>query len=251
MTHPFDPKAAARHIVAARKSATAIASSQVLPPDRASAYAVQDATLAEIGPVGGWKVGGKTPDSEPTCAPLPAGGLLASDVRLSGAPWSMRGIELEVAVRFARAFAPGGPSASREAIAAAIDCVLPAIEVVETRLADWRESDPLAQLADLGTHGALVLGAPSSVKPLEIDLRSVRACLTFEGQPVADTRGGNTAADMWRLLAWVAWQAEQRGQPLRAGDVVTTGSCTGLLFAGEGAVVAGELEGIGGVRLQF
>ncbi|MEO7390907.1 MAG: hypothetical protein ABIU58_01955, partial [Ramlibacter sp.] len=70
------------------------------------------------------------------------------------------------------------------------------IEVVETRLADWRDSPPLAQLADLQSHGALVLGAPSSMPLLQLDLRTVQAYLAFDGQPVASTRGANPGADV-------------------------------------------------------
>jgi 2-keto-4-pentenoate hydratase len=196
-------------------------------------------------------VGAKGPELEPGCAPLPASGFFASGARLTGPPWAMRGIEVEVAVRFARDFIPTSPGIDRAQLQDAIDCVLPAIEVVETRLADWRESDPLAQLADLQTHGALVLGEPSTVAPADLALRDVEAYLAFDGQPVASCRGANPAGDMWRLLSWLAWHAAQRGRPLRAGDVVTTGSCSGMLFAGEGMHVLADLKGIGRIELQF
>jgi 2-keto-4-pentenoate hydratase len=129
--------------------------------------------------------------------------------------------------------------------------VLPVIEVVETRLADWRDSPLLAQLADLQSHGGLVLGAARALSPAELDLRTVEAYLAFDGQPVASTRGANPAGDIWRLLGWLARHCAQRGQPLRAGQVVTTGSCTGMLFAPEGAHVQAQLAGIGLVELRF
>jgi 2-keto-4-pentenoate hydratase len=251
MTSSFDVQAAARRLAAARKGGTAPLGATVLPPDRAAAYAVQDATIDLVGAVGGWKVGAKGPDLEPNCAPLPASGIFASGVALAGAPWAMRGIEVEVAVRMGRDFVPASPDADRGALQAAIDCVLPVIEVVETRLADWRESDPLAQLADLQTHGALVVGEPSTMAPADLDLQQVEAYLAFDGQPVASCCGANPAGDVWRLLAWLAWHCAQRGRPLRAGDVVTTGSCSGMLFAGEGMEVLADLKGIGRVKLHF
>lgn len=251
MSSSFDVQEAARRLVAARNGAAAVRSGDVVPPDHAAAYAVQDAILALAGPAGGWKVGAKGPDLEPNGAPLPASGIHPSGAELTGPPWSMRGIEVEVAVRFARDFAPSSPDVDRAQLQRAIDCVLPAIEVVETRLADWRDSDPLAQLADLQTHGALVVGAPSAVKPAEVDLRAVEAYLALDGQPVASCRGANPAGDVWRLLGWLAWHAAQRGRPLRAGDVVTTGSCSGLLLAGEGMQVLADLKGIGSVELRF
>ncbi|MEP6790253.1 MAG: fumarylacetoacetate hydrolase family protein [Ramlibacter sp.] len=247
----FDPRAAALRLLEARKGAATVAWRDVLPPDRGSAYAVQDMTVAQLGAIGGWKVGAKGPTVEPHCAPLPAAGLLTSGTSLSGPPWRLRGIEVEVAVRLGRDLdaSNGAPDAGE--IAAAVEAVLPVMEVVETRLADLRQSDPLAQLADLQCHGALVLGAPCAMRPEEIDLRTVQAYLAFDGQPVASARGANPAADIWRLLGWLALHCAQRALPLRAGDIITTGSCTGMLFAPEGCHVQAELAGIGRVELRF
>ena len=241
---------AARHLLQAR-SGSAVASQLVLPADRAGAYAIQDATLAQLGPIAGWTVGAMGPQAEPTFAPLPAAGLLAGPAVLAGPPWQLRGIELEVAFRLGRDLDPGDALLAPADLIAAIDSVLPAIEVVETRLADWRGADPLAQLADLQSHGALVLGTPSTLRPDTVDLRTVQARLRFNGQEVANTHGGNPAADVWRMLAWLARHCALRGQPLRAGQVLTTGSCTGMLFAPALAQVQGQLEGIGRVELHF
>ena len=247
----FDPAEVATGLLAARRGGVPLPHVTAQAPDRPAAYAVQDATLARLGPTGGWKVGAKGPALEPNCAPLPASGLLAGPVRLIGSPWQLRGIEVEVALRLGKDLVPDSDSPDPAMLHAAIDSVLPVIEVVETRLADWRQSDPLAQLADLQSHGALVLGAPSALSAAGLDLRTVQAYLAFDGQPVASTRGANPAADIWRLLGWLAWHCAQRGQPLRAGQIVTTGSCTGMLFAPEGAHVQAELAGIGRVELQF
>ena len=247
----FDAARAGGRLLQAHQAGTQLAFREVLPPDRAGAYAVQDATVAGLGAIGGWKVGAKGPQAEPTFAPLPASGLLATGARLHGAVWRMRGIEVEVGFRLGRDLPAADGIPGADEIAAAIAEVVPVIEVVETRLADWRTSDPLAQLADLQSHGALVLGAPAPLRAADIDLRSVRAYLAFDGQPVASTFGANPAADIWRMVGWLAAHAARRGKPLRAGDLVTTGSCTGMLFAPEGARVQGELAGIGRVDLQF
>ena len=247
----FDPAAAARRLLAAHKGAADVPHAEALAPDAHSAYAVQDATLAGLGRVGGWKVGAAGPQALPACAPLPESGLFASGARLLGPPWRMRGIEVEVAVRLRKDLVPRSGEADEDMVRDAIDTVLPVMEVIETRLATWRDSAPLAQLADLGTHGGLVIGEPSTMNPADLDLRTLQAYLAFDGQPVASTRGANPAADVWRLLGWLAWHCAQRGQPLRSGQVVTTGSCTGLLFAPEGSHVQAQLDGIGLVELYF
>jgi 2-keto-4-pentenoate hydratase len=249
--HSSDALVAAQRLLATRQGAAAVPFREILPSDRDSAFAIQDATVARLGAIGGWKVGTKGIAAEPACSPLPAAGILASGAVLRGAPWQLRGVEVEVAFRLGRDLDPQGRMLSRTEIAAAIDQVLPVIEVVETRLADWRQSEPLAQLADLQSHGALVLGAPATVPPESVDLRELEAYLAFDGQAVASARGANPAADVWRLLAWLALHCSERGVPLRAGQVVTTGSCTGMLFASEGAAVLGQLAGIGQVELRF
>lgn len=242
---------AAHRLAQARKGVATVRWREIAPVDLQTAYAVQDATLALIGPPGGWKVGAGSPDAEPGCAPLPMAGVFAAGARLLGPPWQMRGIEVEVALRLGRDLDPGDRLLSAPELVAAVDAVLPAIEVVETRLADWRDSEPLAQLADLQSHGALVLGAPASLPARDLDLRHIEAYLAFDGQPVASTYGANRAGDIWRLLAWLARHCALRGQSLRAGQVVTTGSCTGMLFAPEGAHVQAQLKGIGLVDLHF
>ncbi len=245
---------ASSQLLAARRSAAIVRWADILPASREAAYAVQDASMAGLGATGGWKVGAKGPDVEPTCAPLPASGLLASGARLAGAPWRMRGIEVEAALRLGRDLNPQGKLLTPRELADACDAVLPVIEVVETRLADWPGSDPLAQLADLQSHGALIVGAPLAMQPVQLDLRVLHARLTFDGETASNTVGGNPAQDVWRMLAWLALHAAQRGQPLQAGQIITTGSCTGMLFAPEGALIQAELLGPvfqGQVEVQF
>lgn len=243
------PSRIADRLLAARSRGAGVAWPEVLPANRDDAFAAQALQLRSLGPVGGWKVGARHATAEPSCAPLPASGLLPSGATLDGPAWRMRGLEVELAVRLGRDLEADAPPSAQQ-VRLALDAVLPAVEVVETRLADWAGSDPLAQLADLQTHGALVLGAPQAV-PAQLDLRDVVAYLAADGQPLASARGGNPAADLFRLLGWLAAHCTRQGTPLRAGQVVTTGSCTGLLFAAAGTQVQAELQGIGQVRLQF
>ena len=245
------PSTTAQLLLAARRGHTQLNGRDVLPASAADAYQVQDLTVAELGPLGGWKVGAKNATSEPSCAPLPLAGVLPSGCILSGQPWRLRGIEVEVALRLGRDLDPQGQLLSAEELAAFFDAVLPVIEVVESRLLDRASCDPLSQLADLQSHGALVLGASSPMPATSMDLRSLQAQLWFDGKPIASTLGGNPATDLWRLIGWLAVQCAQRGHPLRAGQIITTGSCTGLFNAPEGAHVEAEVVGLGRVALRF
>lgn len=242
-----DIEALARALLAARAGAAPAP----LPLDnRDTAYAVQELTLATLGPHNAWKVGAKSPEAEPTAAPLPASGVLSSGAVFTEPAWKLRGVELELAVRLSRDVAPEDFDTD-DGLARCIDAAIPAIEEVETRLPDLKGSTPFAQLADLQSHGALVLGEPRPWPAGGVDLAALEARLWFDGKGVAHTRGGHPVGQLRPLLAWLARHAQARGRPLRAGDVVTTGSLTGMLFAPPGSTVEGELAGIGRVHLRF
>lgn len=247
----MSPSTTAQLLLAARRSHTHLNSRDVMPASAADAYQIQDLTAAELGTIGGWKVGAKTATSEPACAPLPLAGLLTSACTLTAQNWQFRGIEVEAALRLGRELDPQGQLLSPEELAPFFDAVLPVIEVVESRLIDRAHCDPLSQLADLQSHGALVLGAPSALPAGRLDLRTLQALLWFNGQSVANTLGGNPADDVWRLIAWLALHCAERGHGLRAGQIITTGSCTGLIAAPEGAHVEAEVVGLGRVQLRF
>jgi 2-keto-4-pentenoate hydratase len=247
----MNPVDAAALLIAARRGGAAVDGRAILPATREQAYAIQDATLAIIGPIAGWKVGAKGPAAEPVCAPLPATCLVPSATRLAGPGWALRGIEVEVAFRVGRDCGVGEEVPKREDLASLFDAILPAIEVVETRLADWRDSPALAQLADLQSHGALVLGKACELREPGIDLPTTAAQLLQNGQVAKSTVGGNPADDVWRLLAWLANHCAARGLPLRKGQYVTTGSCTGMLFARPGDAVEGRIDSLGQVQVSF
>jgi len=257
-------QAAARRLVAARGGAARPSWREIAPADRPGAYAIQDATIAQLGGlVAGWKVGARGPGEEPHCAPLPMRrpgspqpmGLPASGAVLDGPQWQLRGVEVEVALRLRRDLdrpAPGLDAAALAALlASAFDAVLPVVEIVETRLADWPEADPLARLADLQSHGTLVLGAPSTLGATAVDLRTIEASVQFDDRLVARARGGNPAGDLWPLIGWLAAHCAERGLPLRAGQLITTGACAGMQFARPGTGVLAELIGIGAVSVRF
>ena len=248
MTSPSTAQSA--RLVGARTGAQ-IPSSSVQAPDAATAYAIQDATLAALGPIAGWKVGAPGPQGTISCAPLPASGVLASGAVLSGPFWRWRGMEVEAALRLGQDLLPQGRLLTREELAPTFDAVLPALEVIESRYTDFTSADPMANLADLGCHGALIVGAPMDMAPAALDLLQIDAALHFDGQPATQALGGNAAQDVWRMLAWLALHCEQRGIPLRKGQIVTTGSCITPQRAEMGTLVRGTVNGVGVVEMQF
>lgn len=220
------------------------------PQSAAQAYAIQDATLHALGGSRGWKVGARSPAAEPTCAPLPAALILPSPQRFPAGAFALNGIEAELGFTLARDLPPRATPYLEAEMPAAIASVHPALEIVDSRFLDIAATDALSLLADFQSHGALVLGAgvalPDAFAP---EPHTVHLCI--DGIRIVDARGSNPAGNLIRLLVWLANHAAARCGGLRRGDVVTTGSWTGMRFVTPDTHVAANFSGIGGVRVDF
>ena len=253
MTSPGDDRAqaAAAFLIAARRSEPGPALPEALrPASEAEAYAIQDAVAAEFGPVAGWKVGAATPEAEPACAPLLAGTLFESPATFDRARHPRRGIEAEIAFRIGQDLPARSRPYDRDEVLATIDCAFPAIELCESRYRDPDTVDPLSMQADNNQNAALVFGTPwRDFAGLVIDRQPV--ALLFDDKAVVEGMGGNTAGDLFRLVVWLANHLPGRGQALTRGQIVTTGSWTGIRFAGDTRNVTARFPGIGDCMLDF
>jgi 2-keto-4-pentenoate hydratase len=202
-----------------------------------------------LGGFAGWKVGAKGPAAEPTCAPIAPSLLHASPHRFEPAQLRLRGIEAEFAVMLAHDLPPRARPYEPGEARAAVASVHAAIELVESRFADRDAVDPLALLADGNSHGALVYGAGAQADAVADPARA-RVQLWIGGERVDDVVGGNPAGDVWRLLAWLANHCAARGRALRAGQIVTAGSCTGLRLAPESTRVRASIDGLPPVEIE-
>jgi len=222
----------------------------VRPTTAAEAYAIQDVVIQEIGATGGWKVGAKSPSAEPNCAPLPAALILHSPQHFASDTFALNGVEAEVAFTVARDLPPRAAPYHEAEMPAAMASMHPAIEVVDSRFLDLANTDPLSLLADFQSHGALVLGTAVALPDsFSFDEQTVQ--LDIDGVRAIDARGSNSAGNLARLLAWLANHSAARRGGLRRGDVVTTGSWTGLRFCSTGTRVHADFPSIGGVDIGF
>lgn len=249
-------KAAAALLLAARKQEINLLHlpQDCLPSDADEAYAVQDAVSQALGVVGGWKVGAKGPDAPASYAPMPAQLIFAAphhfaDLQVAGE----RGIELEIAVRMQHDLPPRATPYTQAEVLAAVGTVHPAIEIVSSRYTRSEQSAPISSLealADSLSNGAFIYGAGRSDLG-QVDQLIQAAHLNFDGREVVSTVGGNPVGDIWPLLTWLANHLATRSGGLKAGQFVTTGSCTGKLVAAPGTHIRGDLPGIGTVEISF
>jgi len=247
---PTAAQDAARLLLQARASGTLLPGlpEALMPRTAAAAYAVQQCLMQGLGDIGGWKVGAPGPSAEPNCAPMPAAGISRSPAVLAAADLAAPFIESEIAFLLgadlpARAI----PYTAADVLAAIASCH-PAIEVVQSRFADPDTAGPLANLADLIRHGAFIYG--DAVEGWQgIDFPTLAITQTIEGGPVRQGVG-NPAGDMLRLMLWLANEGAVWAGSLRAGQIVTCGSWTGMTRASRGEVVT-AFAGIAPVTLRL
>jgi len=220
------------------------------PTDLSEAYAIQEQVIRALGPVAAWKVGAGNPQATPSCAPIVATTLFEDGARLSSASLNVIGVEVEIAYRFARDLPCGEEPFRRDEVLAAIGSVQPAVEISDSRYAVWNSQDRLSQVADQLNHGALIVG-PGRSDWAAIDAATQAARLTLNGALAAETAGGHPAGDVFRLLHWLANEGARPFGGLKAGCVVTTGSCTGVIFVKPPMHVLAELPGLGRVSLDI
>ena len=227
---------------------------QVAPPfalqNRAQVYAIQDGVAAATGPVAGWKVGARTPSSEPNCAPLLAGTLTRSPAIFDGKAMHMIGVEIEISFHIVKNVAARTEAVGRDEALAAVGDAFVGMEVVDTRLANFKSADPEWLLADNQMNHALVVGTPIADWK-KLDWPDLQVRLSIDGKVEVDQRGGLGAVDPVRPLAWMIDHAVRERGGIREGQAITTGSWTGLRYYKPGTKARGEFVGLGAVEASF
>jgi 2-keto-4-pentenoate hydratase len=213
---------ATRLLIGARRTGALLAAlpASCQPVTVADAHAVQDATVAALGDaVAGWKIAAAA-DGAVMRGVLLRSRCVASPARMPAARTPLLGVEAEIAFRFDRALPPRDRDYDHAEVTAAVTA-LPAIEVVDSRFASYKDTPPLHRLADCMSNGAFVQGAPQP-RWREFDLVDIHVTLTIDGVPIVERRGGHTTRDP--LLPAVALVNHQRTRGgVAAGMVMTTG----------------------------
>ena len=162
----------------------------------------------------------------------------------------MIGVEVEIGFRLGRDL-PGRPAAyDEQEIAEAIAETLVMIELCDTRLADWETAPALWRLADFQLNAGLVWGAGRR-DTRAIDFTGLHAELWIDGVKKKDLAGAHPLGNPARLLPWLAHHCAQRDAALCAGDLVTTGSWTGMDFVFAGSEVVARFPGLGEARVTI
>lgn len=222
------------------------------PKSLAEAYRLQDIMISAMGPVGGWKVGARSPDADITCAPLPLRGGFASINSLVRSRFSrLRGVEAEIAYLVGRDLPVREAPYSREEVAAAIESAHPAIEILESAFDDPVSVDALSIIGDLAMNGGFAYGEPYPGWR-RADLSHESVAIIIDGVVRSETTASNSAgSDLLRLVTWLANEGQFRTGGLKAGDWITTGSWTQDELAIAASSVLVRFSSFGEARISF
>ena len=156
---------------------------------------------------------------------------------------------VEVEVGFVLGADLPGAGCTTEDVLACTAFVVPAIELIDSRIADWRIG-LCDTIADNASSCGVVLGEQRR-PPAELDLAAIDATLAINGIQVA---AGSSAAVLGNpavAVAWLARKVASFGVRLQAGHVVLPGSCTRAYDVTSGDTVVAEFTGLGTVSLSF
>ncbi|HKS43565.1 MAG TPA: 2-keto-4-pentenoate hydratase [Amycolatopsis sp.] len=156
-------------------------------------------------------------------------------------------IEPEIAFVLARKLS--GPGVTVADAIRAVDFVVPALEVVDSRITDWNISI-VDTIADNASSGGVVLGSkPTALS--SVDLRLVGCTLQIGGDLVATGAGGAVLGSPLNALVWLANTIGPLGIDLEPGHVVLPGSMTRAFPVRPGDTVFANMGELGGVTAVF
>ncbi|RYG87584.1 MAG: hypothetical protein EON59_07005 [Alphaproteobacteria bacterium] len=238
---------AARMLLEARSTGTRLTNlpPHLRPNSQADAHRIQDAIVAQLGAVGGWKIfaGG---DDAPFLSPLPATLIFDQGHAVTDGPLPIVLVELEIALTLGADLPARNGPYDVSTVQQAVASFHPLIELITFSWTDRDHVDRLTQLSDLQNSAGLVVGGALTDWE-KLDTGNVKSTLALDGVVQATSSAGSDMATILRALALLANHALARGMPLRRGQVITTGARL-VATTGAAKTIRGEIAGLGVVQ---
>jgi 2-keto-4-pentenoate hydratase len=228
------------------------------PRSREEGYAIQaEIERMSSAKLFGWKIAVTSEAGQKHInVPGPmAGRILEETLIADGGTASMAGKEMRVgepefAFRMRTDLPPRPQPYSVAEVLDAVDTLHPAIEIPDSRFADFVSAGEAQIVADNACAHLFVLGAATSANWRARDLIEERPVITMRGQKFIG-HGKNVLGDPRVALAWLANELRGLGLTLRAGEVVTTGTCHPPLPIQSGDRMEADFGVLGKVSVGF
>ena len=262
---PEQHASAAENLFNAEKTGQQIGLLSLQYPDinMDDAYAVQtalmQAKLTEGRSIAGWKIGLTSKAMQYALGiDIPDSGVLFDDMDFAHGSIIPTGrfiqprIEAEIA--FVMKGTPG-PDASREDILAATDYVVPAIEILDTRIERKDQNTGKSRvifdtISDNAANAGFVLGAQQHAAD-SVDLRWVGAIAHRNGEVEETGLGAGVLNDPVESVLWLSRRMAQYGQQIEAGQVILSGSFIRPVECPAGTEIHIDFGAFGSVDIAF
>ena len=207
----------------------------------------------------GWKIGAASQEvrqSEGLPSPSPGrfykdtmfenGAALGPDLFIN-----FRNVECEFAFQLGRDFVVRAEPYVEAEVASGIDSLFPALEIGDTVFLDWYgASGYFGSCLDNGGGAAFVAG-PRVEEWSTVDLAHAGMDLYLNTFYIKSGVGSSAMGHPLTSLTWLINWARSHGRPVQAGEIVSTGTCTGHCFAAPGDVVSADFGALGFVQVEF
>jgi 2-keto-4-pentenoate hydratase len=228
------------------------------PRSMADGYAIQNAFRAMwTEPVAGWKIGATAEAimqryglDEPMMGPVYAPDVFTSPARPAPGRFNHFCIETEFAYRFQRALPPRDNAYARAEILDAVECLIPAFELINPRYERIPFDSAAEAVADCTVNGGMVLGAPI-LEWRGLDLLNHRVRLVVDGEVKGEGTGADALGDPVNVLEWTINRLSKDGVGLDAGQLISTGTMTGVVHVEAGQTAIGDFGSLGQVEIRY
>ncbi len=210
-------------------------------------------------PTAGWKVGAASMEvrrAENIPSPSPGRifqrSVFASPARIGPEFFvNYRLCECEFAFELGRDFPVRDEPWREDEARAGISALLPVIEIGDSVFEDWYSlSGYFGGMYDNGGGAALVEGDRRSDWE-SIDLPEATIDLYVNGHYIKSGKGVEAMGHPVTSLTWMLNWARERGRPVHAGEVISTGTCTAHCFVAAGDQVTVDFGELGLVEAHF
>jgi 2-keto-4-pentenoate hydratase len=231
---------------------------EIRPKSLAEGYAIQEAMLDIIGqPAVGWKIAATSPAgqkhigvTEPLAGRLFRDFVFPDGARRPIARNHMRVAEAEFAFKMARDLPPRGKDYDQSEVIDAVAAMHLAIEVPDARYDVFDTIGAPSICADCAFHAWFVLGPEvADWRGLDLSKQPVRAWK--QDTVVAEGSGANALGDPRIALTWLANHLNKRGLQLKAGEIITTGTCVKPVDVVAGDTVVMDYFALGKMSAGF
>lgn len=142
-----------------------------------------------------------------------------------------------------------GPGVTIADVFRATEGIMPAFEIVDSRIRDWKIKLP-DTIADNASSARLVLG--SRMVPIkDLDLRLIGMVLEKNGEVVSTGAGAAVWGHPAAAVAWLANKLAAFDIALEAGEIILSGAITAAENASAGDVFTVSFYGLGSLSLKF